>query len=134
MPFRRRRPGTRRFLRRDSAATSPSPGIGVPPDLQGSGSPTPKRSQDSTAQLPAIVSGQTPLPRTGENAAAIPDPPDRLEFSCPCGRRLAAARRLFDRRSKCGFCKTVLLLNLIYRSDLGLFEIEPFRVDGALDV
>ncbi len=59
----------------------------------------------------------------------IPDPPMRLEFSCPCGKRLVATRECFDRRSRCGSCRTILLLNLVYQRDLGIFQIEPFRVE-----
>jgi hypothetical protein len=62
----------------------------------------------------------------------IPDPPDRIEFSCPCGKILSAPRQAFDRRSKCGACNTVLLLNLVYKRDLDRFEIEPFRIGGAI--
>ena len=74
-----------------------------------------------------------PLPGSaGPSAYRIPEPPDRIEFSCPCGKILSAPRPLYDRRSKCGACHTVLLLNLVYKRDLDRFEIDPFRIGGAL--
>jgi hypothetical protein len=84
--------------------------------------------QDSTAFLPAQggqvgSSTHPPIPTA--------EPPERIDFRCPCGRVLSAPRRLYGRRSKCSGCRTILLLNLMYRRDLDLFQIEPFRIDGA---
>jgi len=76
---------------------------------------------------------QAPAPQpSSQEFVAHPEPPDRIEFSCTCGKILSAPRHLYDRRSKCGICHAVILLNLVYRRDLNQFEIEPFRVGGAL--
>jgi hypothetical protein len=74
----------------------------------------------------------SPAEKPAEEPIMIPEPPNRIEFSCPCGKILSAPRQLFDRRSRCGSCNTVLLLNLVYKRDLDRFEIEPFRIGGAL--
>jgi hypothetical protein len=98
------------------------------PDPEPSGAQTSGHSQDSTAELPAMSSGTEPQADTSGALTVIPDPPDRVEFACPCGTRLVATRELYDRRSRCGACQAVLLLNLVYKRDLRSFEIEPFRV------
>jgi hypothetical protein len=46
--------------------------------------------------------------------------------------QLTVPRRLYDRRARCPACKKTLLLNLIYRRDLDVYEIEPFRIDEPL--
>ena len=87
--------------------------------------------QEKQKNLVAKMQAPAPQP-SARDFAAQPEPPDRIEFSCTCGKILSAPRHLYDRRSKCGICHTVLLLNLVYRRDLNQFEIEPFRIGGAL--
>lgn len=139
MRFRGRRPRTRRFMQPGSPAPpsnaplddpilhSPPQDVVFPP-TDPSGGRKSGHSQDSTAQLPALGSADETQADSSGGLAAIPDPPDRIEFTCPCGKRLVATRELYDRRSRCAACQTVLLLNLVYRRDLGVFEIEPFSV------
>jgi hypothetical protein len=85
--------------------------------------------QNSTAALTDMGAGNESQDETSEALTIIPDPPDRVEFACPCGMLLVATREVYDCRSRCAACRTVLLLNLVYKRDLRAFEIEPFRVD-----
>lgn len=141
MRFRGRRPRTGRFTRPTASAPPKAPLEGPLPrtpnqgnpllESEPSGSRTSGHSQDSTAELPSL-GGVTPSQAdTSGDLKVIPDPPERVEFACPCGMRLVATRALYDRRSRCGACQSVLLLNLVYKRDLAAFEIEPFRVGPA---
>jgi hypothetical protein len=137
MQFRGRRPRTRRFTRPGLPSNAPldDPVLHSPPqdDLL----PDPARpnaqssghSLDSTAGATNMGAGIEAQSETSGALTIIPDPPDRVEFACPCGMRLVATRDLYDRRSRCCACQTVLLLNLVYKRDLRAFEIETFRVD-----
>jgi hypothetical protein len=98
-------------------------------DPELSGAQRSGHSQDSTVELPAMGIGKESQSDTSGGLTIIPDPPDRVEFACPCGTRLVATRELYDRRSRCAACRTMLLLNLVYKRDLRAFEIEPFTVD-----
>lgn len=140
MPFRGRRPRTRRFVRPDPPAPPSNAPLDDPilhsppkdyilPDEAPSGQTT-GPSQDSTAGLTDMGGREAPQADTSGALSIIPDPPGRVEFACPCGMLLVATREFYDRRSRCPGCKTVLLLNLVYKRDLGAFEIEPFRVDS----
>ncbi len=130
MQFRARRPRTRRFMRPASPG-NPAPQSDSKNQIEtprSSAAPTPIHSQDSTAQLPALGRAKHGQAKETSDLSAIPDPPDRLEFQCPCGKRLVAKRELYNRRSKCGACQSILLLNIVYRRDLETFEIDPFRI------
>ncbi|HVR84860.1 MAG TPA: hypothetical protein VMU54_11155 [Planctomycetota bacterium] len=139
MRFRGKRPRTGRFTR----PSSPSPGnpplddpiLHTPSPNDGLLDAEPFRaqksgpSQNSTAGLTEMDAGDESQDETSGALTIIPEPPDRVEFACPCGRVLVATREHYDRRSRCAACRTVLLLNLVYKRDLRSFEIEPLRVD-----
>lgn len=139
MRFRRKRLRTGRFTRPSSKSPEnepiDDPILHTPSQDDQLSDADPSIDQDSgplkhsTAGLTEIGAGNESQDDTPGVLAIIPNPPDRVEFACPCGRRLVATRELYDRRSRCAACGTVLLLNLVYKRDLGAFEIDPFRVD-----
>ena len=86
--------------------------------------------QDSTVELKAILPQADPNEETAEDlSAGIPDPPKRMEFTCPCGASLIATADMYDKHTRCGMCQTVLLTNLVYDAETRSHEIVPFRVN-----
>ena len=126
----RRRLATRRFPRLGRPALPTPPAV---PDAK----PAPE-----TAAAPSASSSTVSLPSVGQNndpnaetevafavqAELPPQPPKRLEFTCPCGTVLVATPATYDKHSRCAMCQTVMLLNLVYDAEHRSHEIVPFRV------
>ena len=65
----------------------------------------------------------------GELDHAIePEPPKQMDFECPCGERLVATRKTYDKRAKCSSCGARLLVSLVFNAAENRFEIIPVRV------
>jgi hypothetical protein len=92
--------------------------------VPGASSSSTAKSHESTVELPSVV----PTIEEGGEPAGEPIPPDRLKFACPCGAELVATAATYDKRSRCGTCQSVLLLNLVYDPETGRHEIVPFEV------
>jgi hypothetical protein len=92
---------------------------GTPP------SSTTAKSHDTTVELPSVE------PEIVEDGALAGEaiPPDRLEYVCTCGAKLIATAATYDKKSRCGTCQQVLLLNLVYDPETGKHEIVPFEVN-----
>ena len=123
---RRRLPITRRFPRlgKPSLPTPPSaPDAKAPPEPIASASSTtaalPSVENDPNAETEVAFAVRAELP---------PQPPKRLEFTCPCGTILVATPATYDKHSRCAICQTVMLLNLVYDAELRSHEIVPFRI------
>lgn len=97
-------------------------------DVPASSSAPIRRQQDSTVELDALRPELLPGESSGE-LAIEPDPPAKLEFSCPCGARLIATLETYDKHSRCAMCSTVMLLSLVYDAEKKIHEIVTFRVD-----
>jgi hypothetical protein len=95
----------------------------------GAGSSSSHRSQESTVE----IAGLQPQPgRNGETADGLaiePEPPQKMEFVCPCGARLIATTETYDKHTRCAMCQTVMLISLVYDPEKQAHEIVPFRVD-----
>jgi len=92
------------------------------------------RSQESTVELPAV---QEEIPVPGDRPEAVrvpPKPPPKLEFECPCGRKLVATTEMYDKHLRCALCQTVMLVSLVYDADQRSFEIVPFRINPETGV
>jgi hypothetical protein len=127
---RRRVPITRRFHRlgRPSLPTPPSA-----PDAKAPPEPAPAASSSSsTASLPSVGQNSDPNAETevafSVQADLPPQPPKKLEFTCPCGTVLVATPATYDKHSRCAMCQTVMLLNLVYDAEHRTHEIVPFRI------
>jgi len=124
---RRRLPITRRFHRlgKPSLPTPPSaPDVKAPPEqpivsASSSTASLPSVENDPNAETEVAFAVQADLP---------PQPPKRLEFTCPCGTILVATPATYDKHSRCAMCQTVMLLNLVYDSEHRTHEIVPFRI------
>ena len=68
------------------------------------------------------------MPKGVLDDAIEPDPPARMEFSCPCGEVLVATPQTYDKRATCSRCGVILLVNLVYSSTKRSFHIIPIRV------
>ena len=64
-------------------------------------------------------------------SVGVPEPPNRLAFTCPCGADLIATPEIYDKHSRCGMCQTVILINLVYDAEHRSHEIVAFRVNPS---
>lgn len=134
--FHRRRLRGRR-LARPTAAPAPLPPAESPEpesselSLVEINAPKPSPAlhpqQESTVELRSMPSDADPRADTAGSLTEMPLPPERLEFSCPCGARLVATTETYDKKSRCALCSAVLLLNLVYDPERDKHEIVPFR-------
>jgi hypothetical protein len=141
MRLNRRRLPLRRFGRPGRPAppaSSPAP-IDLPPDdsrsgdstefavpsVPGAASSSAAKSHESTVELPSVQ----PVVEEGGPLPDDPIPPDRLKFACTCGAELVAMAATYDKKTRCGTCQQVLLLNLVYDPETGQHEIVPFEVN-----
>jgi DNA-directed RNA polymerase subunit RPC12/RpoP len=69
--------------------------------------------------------------RIEDHFKEIVEPPAKISFGCPCGRRLAAAPRMVDKRGKCPHCGARLLLVGKTHPRTGKLEIHPLVLDDA---
>jgi hypothetical protein len=142
--FNRRRVRTRRFTRPSRpepvpAAAQEKNSASTEFDLQPLNAPPPASphsgQKDSTVTLEAVRLNADPNEETAEGFPVVdsqPEPPKRLEFTCPCGARLIATTEIYDKHSRCAMCQTVMLLNLVFDPEQNTHEIVPFRVNPGL--
>jgi hypothetical protein len=83
------------------------------------------KSHESTVELPSVE----PVIEEGGPLPENPIPPDRLKFACTCGAELVATAAAYDKKTRCGTCQQVLLLNLVFDPETGQHEIVPFEVN-----
>jgi len=141
MRLNRRRLPARRFARpgRPALPAAPPP-LELPADdsrngdstefaiasVPGAPTASTTKSHDTTVELPSVV----PTIEEGGESAGDPIPPDRLEYACTCGAKLIATATSYDKKSRCGTCQQVMLLNLVYDPETGRHEIVPFEVNS----
>ncbi len=140
MRLNRRRLPVRRFARPGRPALPARPPAAAPAEDARSGdstefaitsvpgaspSPSEAKTHDTTVELPSVV------PEIVEDGASAGEaiPPDRLEYGCACGAKLIATAASYDKKSRCGTCQQVLLLNLVFDPETGKHEIVPFEVN-----
>lgn len=95
-------------------------------------------AQDETVQALA-VGGKSVDPNEeteGPLDADIqePDAPEKIGFRCACGAPLIATKKAYDKRMRCGSCRTLMLISLVWDPKKGAYEIVPFRVENLPDV
>jgi hypothetical protein len=114
---------------------------GKTPGKPGPTGKTPKPSksatQDDTVEVLALKG--KPVDPNEETEGALdgdlePDPPEKIGFTCACGARLVATRKSYDKRMRCGNCRTLMLISVVFDPALKKFQIEPFRVGGMPDL
>ncbi len=94
--------------------------------------------QDETVQALAITA--KPVDPNEETEGALdadikePDAPDKIGFACACGARLVATKKAYDKRMRCGSCRTLMLVSLVWDPKKGAYEIVPFRVEHLPDL
>ena len=136
--FNRRRIRTTRRFARPAAKAETLPPIELPPNAEAStefaveavkAQSAPSSQQDSTVELAAMPKGD-PNDETAEVVSvALPEPPNRLAFTCPCGADLIATADMYDKHTRCALCRTVVLVNLVYDAESRSHEIVAFRVN-----
>ena len=99
--------------------------------------PTKSATQDDTAEVQALK-GKPVKPNPDSVGALdgdlVPDPPDKIGFTCACGVKLVARRKSYDKRMRCGSCRTLMLISVVYDPAGKKFDIEPFRVGDLPDL
>jgi hypothetical protein len=96
---------------------------------EGTSSSPSRHQQDSTVEVEALTPQES---RSGVSSGELviePEPPQKLEFVCPCGARLLATTETYDKHTRCAMCQTVMLISLVYDPEKQSHEIVPFRVD-----
>jgi DNA-directed RNA polymerase subunit RPC12/RpoP len=95
----------------------------------------PEDTQDSNVVLPPeeTRSGKPETPSDSDLEVLpdelIPDPPRALFFICPCGKKLLARKKMYDRRVRCPYCQVRLLISLVFDDVERKFDIQPVRLD-----
>ncbi|HXX93990.1 MAG TPA: hypothetical protein VEN81_10170 [Planctomycetota bacterium] len=120
------------LIEAESVAAPGAPRPSPAPRLAGPApQPSPPSTQDDTVELLALPGRPTDPNEETEGALdgdLEPEPPDRIRFECPCGARLVATRKSYDKRMRCGSCRTLMLISVVYDPLQKAFEIEPLRV------
>ena len=94
--------------------------------------PSKSGTQDDTVEVLALKGKRADPNGQSEGAldrVLVPDPPERIAFTCACGVRLAATKKSYDKRMRCAKCRTLMLISLVYNPAKRAYGIEPFRVD-----
>jgi len=95
------------------------------PSVAGAATWSAAKNHESTVELPSVE----PTIEEGGPLPEDPIPPDRLKFACTCGAELVATAATYDKKTRCGTCQQVLLLNLVFDPETGQHEIVPFEVN-----
>ena len=133
---RRRIRTTRRFVRPAKPETLPP--LELPPNAEAStefaveavkAQSAPSSQQDSTVELQAMPQSDPNVETAEAVTVDVPEPPKKMQFTCPCGASLIATEEIYDKHSRCGMCQTVMLVNLVYDAESRTHEIVAFRVN-----
>ena len=121
-------------MRRLGRPARPAPAFPPdPPAIQLPEEDDPRNGDSTEIALPSVGKPapvrEVPIESAVDASSGEAVPPSRLEFHCPCGAKLTATSKTYDKHSRCAMCQTELLLNLVYDPESGTHEVVPFRLD-----
>ena len=93
--------------------------------------PSASRSKSTETHAPTSVVEAlrgNKMPKGVLDDAIEPEPPPQIEFACPCGEKLVATRKTYDRRATCSRCGVHLLVSVVFDVADSTFSIIPLRV------